>query len=166
MCTLWTFLLNLSMLNVPFPVLLSTLIRSRFQAKFATLLIPIDFSILFAVEELYGTRYQSGSFSLINVGSGLHCLRSFFLFFFSNPQMRHTLNSSVFPLYWLTLYCRVYWRGCEISKLQQQTSYLPSWTSYTLWTGEQSYFLTEGLFLVNLVSMLQVVPCKHVACSL
>jgi len=33
-----------------------------------------------AVEELYGTRYQSGSFSLFNVGSGFHCLRSFFLF--------------------------------------------------------------------------------------
>jgi hypothetical protein len=31
------------------------------------------------VEELYGTRYQSGSFSLIDVGSGFHCLRSFFL---------------------------------------------------------------------------------------
>jgi len=33
------------------------------------------------VEELYGTRYQSGSFSLLNVGSGFHCLRSssFFL---------------------------------------------------------------------------------------
>jgi hypothetical protein len=29
------------------------------------------------------TRYQSGSFSLINVGSGFHCLRSFsFLFLF------------------------------------------------------------------------------------
>jgi len=28
------------------------------------------------VEELYGTRYQSGSFSLINVGSGFHCLLS------------------------------------------------------------------------------------------
>ena len=64
---------------MPFPVLLSTLIRSRFQAKPATLLIPIDFSFLFTVEELYGTRYQSGSFSLINVGSGFHCLRSFFL---------------------------------------------------------------------------------------
>jgi len=61
---------------------LSTLIRSRFQAKPATLLIPIDFSFPFAVEELYGTRYQSGSFSLINVWSGFHCLLSFsFLFF-------------------------------------------------------------------------------------
>jgi len=35
----------------------------------------------FAVEELYGTRYQSGSFSLITVWSGLHCLRRFSLSF-------------------------------------------------------------------------------------
>jgi len=47
MCTLWTFLLNLSIPDVPFPLLLSTLIRSRFQAKPATLLIPIDFSYPF-----------------------------------------------------------------------------------------------------------------------
>jgi hypothetical protein len=67
---------------VPFPLLLSTLIRSWFQAKPATLLIPIDFSLFpFAVEELYGTWYQSGSFFLIPVGSGFHCLRSFFLSF-------------------------------------------------------------------------------------
>jgi len=76
MCTLWTWLLNLSIPDVPFSILLSTLIRSRFQAKPATLLIPIDFPFLFAVEELYGTRYQSGSFSLVYVGSGSHCLRS------------------------------------------------------------------------------------------
>jgi hypothetical protein len=37
------------------------------------------FAFLFAVEEPYGTRYQSGSFSLIHVGSGSHCLRSFIL---------------------------------------------------------------------------------------
>jgi len=30
------------------------------------------------VEEFYGTRYQSDSFSLFIVGSGFHCLRSFF----------------------------------------------------------------------------------------
>jgi len=40
--------------------------------------LPLIFPFLFAVEELYGTRYQSGSFSLINVGSGFHCLHSFF----------------------------------------------------------------------------------------
>jgi hypothetical protein len=43
--------------HVPFPVLSSTLSRSRFQAKPATLMIPIYFPFLFAVEELYGTRY-------------------------------------------------------------------------------------------------------------
>jgi hypothetical protein len=37
-------LLNLSIPDVPFPVLLSTLIRSPSQAKPAILLIPIDFS--------------------------------------------------------------------------------------------------------------------------
>ena len=78
MCTLWTSLLNLSIPDVPFPVLLSTLIRSRFQAKPATSWSPLIFPFLFAMEELYGTRYHSGSFSLlINVGSGFHCLRSF-----------------------------------------------------------------------------------------
>jgi len=54
--------------------------RSRFQAKPATLLIPIVISFLFAVEELYGTRYQNGSFSLINVGSDFNCQHSFFIF--------------------------------------------------------------------------------------
>ena len=72
-------------LTLLYPVLLSTLIRSQFQAKPATLLIPIDFPFLFAVEELYGTRYQSGSFSLNNVGSGSHCLHSLsFSFLLSN----------------------------------------------------------------------------------
>jgi hypothetical protein len=40
----------------------------------------LNLPFLFAVEELYGTRYQSGSFSLTNVGSVFHCLRSFFFF--------------------------------------------------------------------------------------
>jgi hypothetical protein len=29
------------------------------------------------VEEFYATRYQGGSISLINVGSGIHCLRNY-----------------------------------------------------------------------------------------
>jgi len=41
MCTLWTLLLILSILDVPFPVLLPTLIRSQFQAKPVTLLIAV-----------------------------------------------------------------------------------------------------------------------------
>jgi len=57
----------LSIPDVPFPTLLSTVNRSRFQVKSATLLIPID---LFPFNG-GGTRFQSGSFSSINVGSGL-----------------------------------------------------------------------------------------------
>ena len=38
---------------------------------------PLIFPFLLMVEELYSTRYLSGSFFLINVGSGFHCLRSF-----------------------------------------------------------------------------------------
>jgi len=38
------------------------------------------FPFLFAVEELYGTQYQSGSFSLINVGSGFTACEVFLFF--------------------------------------------------------------------------------------
>jgi hypothetical protein len=34
---------------------------------------------LLLVEEVYGTQYHIGSFSLINVGTGFHCLRSWSL---------------------------------------------------------------------------------------
>jgi hypothetical protein len=47
-----------------FPAFLSTLIRRRFQVKPAALLIPIDF-YLYLLVEFYGTRYQSGFFSLM-----------------------------------------------------------------------------------------------------
>ena len=74
---------NLSVPGANFLVLLSTLIRSRFQVKPATLLIPIDFSFPFRGGGALRTRYQSGSFSLINVGSGFRCLRiSSFSFFY------------------------------------------------------------------------------------
>jgi len=53
----------------------------RFCMVIHSILPDILFSFLFAVEELYGTRYQNGSFFLINVGSGFHCLRSFSLNF-------------------------------------------------------------------------------------
>jgi hypothetical protein len=39
-----------------FPVLLSTPIRSRFQVKPATLLIPIGLFLILLVEELYSTK--------------------------------------------------------------------------------------------------------------
>jgi hypothetical protein len=47
----------------------------------------------FALEELYGTRYQSGSFSLINVGSGFHCLRNFSFLFFTSLCITPTSNN-------------------------------------------------------------------------
>jgi len=62
----------------------NTIINShqrRFQVKPAILLIPIDIFLFLMVEEIFGTWYRSGSFSLIKVGSGFYCLRncSFFL---------------------------------------------------------------------------------------
>jgi len=51
--------------------------ETRFPVKPATLLIPIDSFPFLLVEEFYGTRYQSDSFSLMNVG--FQCLRSFFI---------------------------------------------------------------------------------------
>jgi len=61
-----------------FPVLLSTLSRSRFQAKPATLLIPIDFSFPFRGGG--ALRYSIPKWLLFvnNMGSGFHCLRSVF----------------------------------------------------------------------------------------
>jgi len=63
----------------------STVINSHQEPISGQACNPLDphwfFLFLFVVEELYGTRYQSGSFSLINVGSGFHCLRSFFFSF-------------------------------------------------------------------------------------
>jgi len=62
----------------------------------------------FAVEELYGAWYQSGSFSLINVGSGFHSLRSVvFLSFFWYVA---------FLVYFLAVYAIVetdYSSGCD-----------------------------------------------------
>ena len=66
---------------------------------------------LFTVKELYGTRYQSGSFSLINVGSGFYYLRSF-SFLLGKPQT--WLASYQLPLaYFLFL-------GCYIFKCQRR----------------------------------------------
>jgi hypothetical protein len=113
MCTLWTLLLNLSIPDVPFPVLLSTLIRSRFQAKLQPSWSPLIFPFLFAVDELYGARYQvtmvtmggdfqpGDSFSLINVGSGFHCLRRFS--FFMWVDLSHPIVGSEWQFVWFGL---------------------------------------------------------------
>ena len=79
MCTLWTLLLKLSIPDRR--ALSSTVINSHQESVSGQACNPPDphwfFHSFSVVEELYGTRYQSGSFSLINVGSGFHCLRSF-----------------------------------------------------------------------------------------
>ena len=81
MCTLWILLLNLSMPDVPFQYCNQLSSGAGFRPSLQPSWSPTIFPFLFAVEEHYGNRYQSGSFSLINVGSGFHCLRSFsFLF--------------------------------------------------------------------------------------
>jgi len=82
MCTPWTLLLNLTITDVPFPVLSSTLIRSWFQIEPATLLIPIDFSFPFCGGGALRYSVPKWLLFLINVRSGFHCLRSFFFSFF------------------------------------------------------------------------------------
>ena len=56
------------------------------------------------MKELYGTRYQSCSFSLINVGSGFHCLRSFPFSSSSNETRRHAqLLAVTIRVIWLVV---------------------------------------------------------------
>jgi hypothetical protein len=58
---------NMSIPHMPFPVLISTVIRSRSQVKPATLLIPI---YLFLVHwwKFYSARCKSGSVPFCNAG--------------------------------------------------------------------------------------------------
>jgi hypothetical protein len=65
MCILSTTLLKLSTPDLPIPVPLQTLIKSRFQAKPATLLILVDLCFFPMVEEFHSTGYQTSSFSLL-----------------------------------------------------------------------------------------------------
>jgi hypothetical protein len=68
---------------------------SRFQAKPAPLLVFAGFSFFSGVvEEVYGTRYLSSSFCLINVGSGFSCLRKFFLVWWDSFTVLGTQVSS------------------------------------------------------------------------
>jgi len=57
-----------------------TIINSHQETVSGQACNPPDISLFPLVEEFYGTRYQSGSFSLIIVGSDFHCLRSFLSF--------------------------------------------------------------------------------------
>ena len=48
------------------------------------------------VEELYGTQYQSGSFFLIDVGSGVYCLLHSYFFFTTLLSENHVKPDSPF----------------------------------------------------------------------
>ena len=85
---------NLSIPDMPFPTILSALIRRRFQVNPATLLIPIDLFSFLLVEEFYGTQYRSGSFSLIIVGSSFSLPTSFFPLFFLLLPSQSCLDGS------------------------------------------------------------------------
>jgi len=52
--------------------------RSSLQSSWS----PLILFLILLVKEFYGTRYQSGAFSWIDVGSGFQCLRNFLFFFF------------------------------------------------------------------------------------
>jgi len=58
----------------------------------------------FAVEKLYGTQYQSGSFSLIDVGSAFHCLRSFSFFSFLFVHKHNCIAYKRVHLYYSDLF--------------------------------------------------------------
>ena len=98
MCTLWTLPLNLSIPDVPFVVYYCHQLSSGagFRPSLQPSWSPLIFPFLFAVEELYGTRYQSGSFFLSNVGSGFHCLRSFYFFHVQGPVESHAQIPRIF----------------------------------------------------------------------
>jgi hypothetical protein len=49
---------------VPFPALLSTLVRRRFQVKLATLLVPIDLFLWWNQSESYFLFTEKSGFSL------------------------------------------------------------------------------------------------------
>jgi hypothetical protein len=55
---------------VPFPALY--IINSHLETVSGQACIPINLFLFLLVDEFYSTRYQSGFFSLINVGSGSH----------------------------------------------------------------------------------------------
>jgi len=76
MCTLWTFLLNLSIRTRC--ALSSTVINSHQELVSGQACDPLDPHWCFLSFSRWrsftgGTRYQSGSLSLTNVGSGFHC---------------------------------------------------------------------------------------------
>ena len=77
------------------PVLSSILSGAGYRSSLLPTWSPLVFFSYFLVEEYNGTRYQRGSFSLINVGIDFYCLRSY-LFFNSYSIIRWSTKSVPF----------------------------------------------------------------------
>jgi hypothetical protein len=87
-------LLNLSIQTCPFQYCYQLSSGAGFRPSLQPSWSQLVFLFLFAVEELYSTWYKSGS--LINVGSGSHCLRSFFFFYFFFFSLHYLRSFSPF----------------------------------------------------------------------
>jgi len=98
MCTLWTSLLTLSIpcQTCPFQYCYQPLSGAGFRQSLQPSWSPLTFPFLFVVEELYGTQYQSGSFFLIDVGSGVYCLLHSYFFFTTLLSENHVKPDSPF----------------------------------------------------------------------
>jgi len=131
------------------------------------------------MEELYGTRYQSGSFSLINVGSGIHCLRSFSFLFYAKRGL-HRCGPECFYQFsgscpWLrslhtrmcVYQCHSSLRGCHTAAPSRSWNQWLRQTSrphcsYTLiWLNKKNWrpYTVQGLLRIHSNSTLE---CSHV----
>jgi len=113
------------------------------------------------VEELYGTRYQSGSFSLINVGSGFHCLRSFFSFFCT---WQHVVTFYIVPLNGMLL---VVYQICAATfSIKNMLSASKSPLAFNIHLIKHQtvlFILSQG---VNTISSVMITERHNVACRL
>jgi hypothetical protein len=71
---------NLSIPDVPFSTLLSTLISRQFQVKPTTLLVPIDLILFLLVEESYGPGTKVAPFPYFMWKVVFYCLLLVFFF--------------------------------------------------------------------------------------
>jgi hypothetical protein len=113
---------------------------------------PLIFPFLFAVEELYGTRYQSGSFSLTNVGSGFYCLHSFSFVF----KVFHHIKISCFDGLHATECCFGYHAKFESRPSGSYQTRLSHWLSFhelrANHLADESPNRTQGLIIKPVMS--------------
>jgi hypothetical protein len=67
--------------------------EARFRSRLQPSWSPLIFYLFYLVEEFFDNRYQSGSLSLINVGSDFHCMSGEPSLWEFLPQSSHPLLS-------------------------------------------------------------------------